>query len=223
MAAGWRGQYYRYRQLSLNLLAVYKQRSDLRAFLEIALSLSTLIVFIVFAIKPTALTMITLNQEINAKKATLNTLNQKISDLQIANDIYIQNEAAIPIIDTSVFTSPQPEILSKQIMGLAAKNSVNVLGISIDKTILIGQITTPKAAAPEAKPLPNGAHAMPISISATGSYSNLSGFLQDLEKLRIPIKFDSISVTSGRQSIDDSLVELITGRVPYLGKVNKSK
>lgn len=224
MALGWRGQYYKYKEFSLNLLAIYKQRTDIQAFLEIVLSTITLIVFIVFAIKPTALTMIGLNKEIKTKQETLNGLNKKIGDLQVANGVFIQNQQIIPDIEMSVPDKPQPEEISGQVTGLAAKNSVKILGISIGQVVISGHINSPANSTTisnkdlDLKPLPKGSKAMPISINVTGDYSNLVLFLLDLEKLRIPVKIDTISLSSSLGEANGGINELINGRVPYLGK-----
>lgn len=218
MALGWRGQYYKYREFSLNLLAIYKQRSDVQAFLEIILSLSTLIIFTLFAIKPTALTMITLNKEIAAKEETLNSLNQKITNLQLANEVYIQNEAIIPIIDEAVFTIPQPDTVSKQILGIGLKNSVSVTSLSVGQATIFGQKNLHKVST-DLKPLPNNAQSLPVSINAEGEYSNLVAFLTDLEKLRIPVKVDSLTIISSRLK-GNVLTELVNTRVPYIGVKN---
>lgn len=217
MALGLRGQYYRYREFSLNLLAIYKQRSDVQAFLEIILSLSTLIVFIVFAIKPTALTMISLNKEITAKQQTLNSLNQKITDLQTANAVYSQNESVIPDINTAIFTLARPDTLSKQILGLASQNSVTILSLTIGQATFFGQINQPKLTDVKSlQPLPNNAQSMPVLINIKGDYQHLFSFLTDLEKLRIPVKIDTATLSSSQLNGDNILTELINARVPYL-------
>ncbi len=217
MAVGWRGQYYRYKELSLNLLAIYRQRSDLRAFLEIILSLVTLIIFTVFALKPTALTMISLTKEIKEKQDTLNGLNQKINDLQTANNVFIENQNIIPNIDASVFTLPQPDTISKQIMAVSQKDSVDVIGLNIGQLTMRGPNTIAKETT-DLKPLPDGAQAINLSISVRGSYSNLILFLKDLENLRTPIKIDTMTISSTPQVEGIAIVELINGRVPYLGQ-----
>ncbi len=200
----------------MHLLAIYKQRSDLKAFLEIILSLSTLIVFIVFALKPTALTMVTLNKEIKEKKDTLNALNQKINDLQTANNVFIENQSVIPDIDAAIATNPKPDTLSKQILGIAQKDSVNLVGISVGQVPILGASSQPKDLPTELTPLPAGAESMSVSVSAKGSYSDLITFLRDLENLRIPIKVDLLTLSSSQT--DSAITELITGRVPYLGQ-----
>lgn len=215
MALGWRGQYYKYREFSLNLLAIYKQRSDVQAFLEIILSLTTLIVFTIFAIKPTALTMITLNKEIKSKEETLSGLNQKISDLALANNVYVQNQAVIPDIDAAVFTIPQPDSVSRQILTIGQKNSVSITGLAIGQATILGQKNLHKEPT-DLKPLPNNTQSLPVSINVSGEYNNLMSFLKDLEQLRIPLKIDKLTINSSVLKAN-TLTELINIRVPYLG------
>ena len=105
MALGWRGQYYRYKDYFLNIVALYKQRRDLRAFLEVILSLSTVIIFVVFALKPTALTIISLYNEIKVKKDTLRVYNAHLESVHFnreeykyiedVKEILIQNELKV--------------------------------------------------------------------------------------------------------------------------------
>jgi len=216
MATGWRTQYFRYKGFFLNIVTLYKQRRDLRAFLELVLSLSTIIIFVVFALKPTAVTIISLYNQIKNKQETLNSLNQKVSNLQTANKIFNQNKSVIPDIDAAIFTGPEPDTVSKQILGLASKNSVNLLGVSIGQVMLIGKNTAPKD--PSVKPLPGGALSMLVSISAKGSYPNLLAFTKDLETLRIPVKIDSLTINSSQTEGGRVIVVTVTARIPYLEK-----
>ena len=216
MATGWRVQYYRYKDFFLNIMGVYKQRKDLRAFLELILSLSTVIIFVIFALKPTTLTIISLYNQIRNKQVVLNSLNQKISNLQTANNIFNQNKNFIPDIDAAIFTSPEPDTISKQILGLSSKDSVGLLGVSIGQIMLIGKSTAPKDLS--VKPLPAGALAMPVSASIKGGYLNILSFIKDLENLRIPVKIDSLTITSSQTEGGSVIVGVVTARVPYLGK-----
>src|SRR5689334_5747586 len=145
MALGWRGQYLRYREFFLNISDLYKKRADLRAFLEVILSISTVTIFLLFALKPTALTIISLLQEIKDKQTTVNALTQKVSNLNTANNVFAENQNLIPDIEESVSTSPEPDTIAQQIEGIAAKNSANILGISIGQVTLVGTIPVKKS------------------------------------------------------------------------------
>lgn len=217
MALGWRDQYTRYRGYFLNIVNLYKQRADLRAFVEVIFSIATITIFLVFALKPTALTIIALIGQINEKKATVTSLDQKISDLAQASIVYNQNQSLIALTDTAVSNSPQPDTFAKQVYGIATKDSVKIVGISIGEVALVGtvKINTPPSTL---KSLPENALEMPVSINAQGDFASLTTFLKDIEGMRIVTKIDQVGINSSQSSGQTVIVELISGRVPYIGK-----
>ncbi len=216
MATGWRGQYIRYRGFFLNIVDLYKKRADLRAFLEVILSISTVTIFLLFALKPTMLTIVSLVKEIKEKQTTLAKLNQKISDLETAINIYSQNQNFIPNIDLSVPTKAAPDVVAKQVQALAAKDSVSILGISVSQVALVGSLPTKKGSS-EIKPLPTGAKEMPFSISVKGDYAALTTFIKDLENLRVVTKIDTLLINSSNTETGRVIVAVISGRAPFLG------
>ena len=196
MALGWRGQYSRYKEFFLNILALYKKRADLKMFLEVILSIITITIFSLFALKPTALTIIALVKEVQGKESLIEKLDQKISNLEKAREVFSQEQSAIPIIESAIPDSPSPDILVGQIEGLAVKNSVGVLGISIGEVALIG----------------NKAKEVSISISITSAYQNLNLMIKDIENLRIPVKIDTLGINAN--------TAIISGKVPILPNEN---
>ena len=217
MKQGWRGQYYRYRGYFLDILNLYKKRSDLRAFVEVILSLSTITIFLVFALKPTALTIISLVKEIKGKQIMISGLNQKISDLSKAQTLFAQNQDSIPNIDIAVETKPEPDTVSKQIIGLSAKNSVNILGLSVDRVTLIGKPVLVNVVS-GSKPLPGNAQEMSVSINIQGDYLNMLSFISDFENLRIASKIDLVGFNSSELNGVKVINLLVSARVPFLGE-----
>lgn len=216
MALGWRGQYYRYQGFFLNIVDLYKKRQDLRMFTEVILSLTTIIIFLVFALKPTVLTIINLVQEIHSKKETIAQLNQKISALEKAQNIYSQNSTFIPIAESSIPGKPQPESFVKQIEGTALQNSVDILGISVGQVNLTG-VETQKEKLSNLKPVSSKAKEMTISINVSGDFAKLNSFINNLDNLRRPIKIDILGINSSLTDKGRIIVIAINGRVPYLG------
>jgi len=214
MALGWKGSYTRYREFFLNIAELYKKKADLRAFLEIILSLSTIIIFLLFALKPTVITIVDLLQQIKQKESTLSALTQKVSDLQKAAGLLQQNQAFIPNINIAVSSLAKPNILAEQILGLSAKDSVEILGFSIDQINLVGPSL--KKSGSDSKPLPGDSREMPFSISIKGAYPNLTAFMNDIEELRIMIKIDSYTVSASSTEKGLTIVAVMSGRVPFL-------
>jgi hypothetical protein len=216
MAQDWRGSYKRYQGFFLNLAEVYKKRADFRAFLEIMLSISTVTIFLLFALKPTAVTIIGLLKQLKEKEQILTVLTQKVSDLQAAGKVLAQAQTSIPNIDLAVPEVPKPDILAQQVEGLAIKDGVEILGISIGQFAVSGTPAENKKGS--IKPLPQDAKGASFSISARGSYQNLAAFTSDFKNLRIVSNIDTAVVGSSLTDRGLVIVLIISGRLPYLGK-----
>lgn len=217
MALGWRDQYSRYKGFFLNIQALYKKRPDLRAFVELMLSISTVIIFINFALKPTALTIISLYNDIQTKQKTISILSKKVSDLETAGDLIYQHQPQLPDIDNSVGDSPKPDFITEQIRAIGAKDSVTILSVSIGQVALTGTSLAPKADI-GILPLPANSNSMDLSFSVKGDYANVISFLKDLENLRAVTKLDTTSIRSTLSDTGQSIAIAVSGRVPFIGK-----
>ena len=217
MALGWRKEYIRYKEYFLNVLTIYKQKEDLRMFLEILLSLATVSFFGAFALRPTLVTIAALLTEINSKEEIVAKLDTKIQNLALATSLMESETARLPLIENAVPASASPETLVRQVEGLAAKNGVNLLGVSLGQVTLLGEV---KKVPPEegVTPLPEDALGISFSVSLSGNYSELLGFLADLEKLRRPLAIDTTGMTTTETEEGKTLVILVSGRAPYIGK-----
>lgn len=215
MALGWRQSYLRYREFFLNIVALYKKRPDLKAFLEIILSISTITIFLLFALKPTILTIISLYQQIQDKKTTLAGLTQKVSNLATANGVLTRNQSVIPDINFAVPKLPNPDALSQQIEALAVRDSVSILGLSVNQVALVGTLSSKTA--PGLKALPGNAKEMTFSLNVSGDYTNLMPFVRDFENLRLTSKIDTLSISSSTTEKGTVIILIISGRIPYIG------
>lgn len=216
MALGWRGQYLRYRELFLNVLAIYKTKPDIRVFLEILLSLATISFFTIFALRPTLLTISGLLVEIASKEETLGKIDQKINDLGTARVNFERERSRVPMIKTSVSDDPEVDILTNQLLGASKQSSSNVLGLTIAEIVLLGDKGVQKKKEKTIE-LPESAGEINFSVNANGVYPALATFLSSLENLRVPLSLDSINLTLAKTDEGKTLVLVISGRSPYLG------
>lgn len=216
MAQSWRKEYSRYKSFFLSIADLYRKKRDLRMFLEILLSLTTISFFGIFALRPTLLTISQLIVDIKFKKETVSKMDTKIKNLETAQQILDKETFRLSLLSSSVFDTPRPEIFARQVEGLSSKNFVNILGITVGDVAILGKIKAVKAST-ELKPLPEDALGVDFSTSATGSYQQLYSFLQDIENLRIPLKIDSYSITSSKVNEQTLLTLVVSGRIPYLG------
>jgi len=215
MALGWRKDYLRYRSYFLNIVNVYKQRQDFKAFLELILTLATVSFFALFALKPTILTVIELLKEIDAKEKTVEKMNTKIQNLQQAQTLYVQEETKIKLLETAIPDDPAPDLFVRQIEGLATSYPVNLLGITIGEVTLLGEEKVKKST-DKLQPLPEESKGINFSISIAGSYQGLVNFLSALEDMRRPVKIDALNIISPQLEETQNLVLVVTGRTPYL-------
>ena len=215
MAIGWKNQYFRYKDFFLNIGLLYKRREDVRMFLEIILSLGTVAIFAIFALKPTALTIAQLAKDIKAKEETLAQLTAKTDNLSTAKKLYEAEVSSIPAIKYAIPDIPTSDSLVRQIEMAAAKDTIKILNFAVDGHTLIG---TPKAAlTPEGlSAFPTDSGSVTFAVTVTGDYPALLAFLKDLENLRRPIKIDLAKVFS--VALEVGLVQNMTvgGRAPYL-------
>ena len=194
MAVGWKKDYLRYKDFFLNVLRLYKSKPNFKIYLELILSLSAMVIFSIFAIRPTIITIIGLNKEIRGKEETVVKLKQKIKNLQTAS-MTLQAEAnRLPLIIQAVPNLASPEVFVKQIENIASQNGVIILKLSASEEI----------------------NELPFSISVTGHYASLSSFLKSVENLRRPVKFDSFAIISSVADLEKVLTLTITGKLPYL-------
>jgi len=217
--ASWQRDYSRYKNFFLDILRVYKERPDLRAFLEIGLSLTAIIIFSVFAIRPTILTILELNKEIKNKEDISLKLNEKITNLQKAGLILQEQAENLVFLTQAVPVLAEPESFIKQIEVTATSNSVTILGLSASEVVLLGDSESKKQK--DVDTLPENAGEVPITISVTGTYPNLLTFLKILENLRRPIKVDTFSINSNTTDTGKILVMIVSGRTPYLNTNKK--
>jgi hypothetical protein len=215
MALGWRKDYLRYRSHFLNIVNVYKQRRDLKAFLELILTLAAISFFALFALKPTILTIIELLREIEAKEETVDKMNTKIQNLQQAQTLYIREETRIKLLETAVPDKPAPDLFVRQVEGLATSYPINLLGITIGEVTLLGE-EKEKRSKDELQPLPEGSKGITFSISIAGGYQGLVNFLSALEDTRRPVKIDALNILSPKLEETQNLILVVTGRTPYL-------
>lgn len=220
MATGWKKDYFRYKDFFLNVLNQYKAKPNFKKYLELILSMATIALFAIFAIKPTILTVIDLNKEIKEKEATVVKLKQKIKDLQLGNNILQKESSRLPTILQAIPTKATPEVLVKQIESLVTNNSLSIVSFSASDAVLIGNDEKINKSQETIK-LPNNASQLPFTITVTGNYQNLFAFIKDVQNLRRPVQIDSFAINSNFVEEKKTLVLMLSGRVPFLLNTNE--
>jgi len=213
MQSDWRRQYQRYRELFLNIVGFYKKKPDVKIFLELFLSLATVSIFSIFALKPTGITIIGLIKEIKEKQKTLDLMTAKLNSLKQAQAVVEKEEQRIALLDTAIPTHPDPETFVKQIEGVAMTNPNSLTSFSLNEVVLVGKDT--KKASKEEEGLPKGAGGLGFSLAFVKDYDSLLKIISNLENLRRPIKIDSLRILKPTLGEATDLGLSLSGQAPY--------
>lgn len=223
METSWRRNYLRYKSFFLNVLSQYKEKSELKAYLEILLSLTTVSIFAVFALRPTILTIAELIGQIEEKKTTISQMDAKIQSLSQAQNIYDRQSSSIDLlINYTIPKLSNSDIFARQIEALAVKNQVAISDFRIGKGLIYKKIPlNPFSIVPTDTENQDSDQKLDFHISVEApieSYSSLATFLQDLEKLRTPPEIRNINFSQKSESgtTQKQLSLVVDGGLPYL-------
>lgn len=198
----------------MDIYRVYKNRVDVKIFLEIILSLVTISFFAAFALRPTAFTITQLLEDIRAKEEVVVALDKKIADLQTAQGVFRSEGARLSLLNDALPNSPSPETFARQIEGLSTRSGATLNNLVMDNVVLIGDRSGGSSNA-NLSEFPTGAGEIGFSLNALGSYQSLSTLLTDLERLRRPIKIDNAIMGVAQSDTERTLTLSVTGRIPY--------
>ena len=206
----WRTNYKRYRE---SIASLIEKREDIRAYLGILLSLFTVSFFGIFALRPTLTTIGELVSQINTQRKTVETLNQKIENLEMAKINLQKVRSDLLVLDQAIPANPDPHIVIRQMETLAKTQTINPANISVGKTPILG-------ASSQIEEL----QSYPFSFTFQGDTTNILSFFDKVKTLRRIVTIDRVTINRKAQSdsgdlTESSLLQLtISGDLPYYPK-----
>jgi len=211
----WRQSYSKYKEYFLNIAIFYRKREDVKAFLEILLSLGAITVFALAAIRPTLTTIAELIRDMEEKQKVLQTMETKIQALTKAQSLYNQNLESINLLNTAIPEGPEPHTAVRQIEGTIQNNSGNIIRIQADEATILGtEQTSNYIEATGSATLPTEARNLRLTANISQNYPQLLSLLQSLEKLRRPLLFNEISLLTLPE--ENQLVLTTETLIPYI-------
>jgi hypothetical protein len=210
----------------------YRERADLRAYTEILLSLLTICIFSIFALKPTLVTIAQLLKEIDSKKETLVTIDAKIKKLSQAQILFDQYRSKVELLDSALPEKSSPAVIIRQIEGLSSTNKINISSMTLGENVIIGENIPVSENIKEEKDaaIPNSG-TLPLTILSQNQidlYPQIVNFLSDIERLRIALKIESITLSIASNNIQNDgnisdLSFLLNGNIYYYLGSTKSE
>lgn len=192
MALSWQTEVHRYRRYFVNIRQFYRQKKVL-VYTEIILSLLTTAFFIIFAIKPTLVTIAGLSKEIKDKKMVTQKLAEKINNLNLAQQEYEELRRDLYLVEQALPSNSQISLLVAQIEMLASSTGVIVGSVNYSSTpIREGRI-----------PSDDQARRIAFSLLIQGDYEHLKNFLFAFNNLRRIIRVKEFGITLSKSPIGE--------------------
>ena len=141
-------------------------------------------------------------------------MDSKIQDIGKAQILYDQERKRLELLESSVPKNPAFDTFVRQIEGLAGKSQAQIASMQIGQTVILGQ-SSPESQKTKKDPLVENAQELTFLINASAPYKELYNFLSDLERLRRPVKIDSLNFRSSETEEGKSLFLVIDARVPF--------
>lgn len=173
----------RSKQITRTLMDFYS-KPIAKISLELFISVFTVIIFALFAIRPVLLTMSDLIKEIDDKKQLNTQLTQKIAALSSAQAQYLTASAQLPLLDQAIPPTPQFD-----------KAILIIEKIASDRGLLIESMSAseiPKEPSKDVAFAVKTRVSTPVTVILNGDYPTISQFVDDIRNSQRTMVIDSI-------------------------------
>lgn len=198
---------------SRNLQKYYRLPS-IQVSLTLVLSLFIVAFFIIFALGPTIVAVVSLQKNITDSRTTLQQLEAKVLVLRKISTEFEVLKPSLPTLNLDIpntGSSYSPLVLVVE--SLARQTGVSVQTESIGSTLLYSRILSPFT--------PNRVQSivtLPLTLQVAGPYPQVSSFLSKLLSMERIVTLDSVTITRNTSTKNgDTLVSLqMSGNAYYL-------
>lgn len=192
----------------------YYRMPAVQVSLTLVLSLFVMAIFIVFALRPTIVTIVTLKKTIAESEKIRQQLSVKMTNLQKAS---VQFELLKPILPMLNSTIPnngaEYSPLTTAIEILARQTGTQLESESLGPTLLFSRIISPFIPSKDQSVVE-----LPFTARVIGSYPNISAFLAKLLSMERIIIIESVTITReiGSKEENTNVALNISGSAYYL-------
>lgn len=181
-------------------LGKYYHLPAVQVSLTLVLSLFIMAIFIVFALRPTVIAILSLQKNIIVSKTTLQQLDTKVSNLQKASVRLDAIKPNLPNLNVSIPNNGANYVtLAMAVEQLSIQTGTQIESGSLGPTILYSRILT--VFSPDKN---QSVVTLPFTVRVTGSYPAVYSFLSQLLLMERIVSVDSVTIT--KQSISKTAV-----------------
>ncbi len=182
-------------------LQKFYEKPVTRVSLELVLSLVTVMLFSLLALRPTLNTMSQLVKEIEDKRQVDDALTKKLAALNTAQNEYYTYRDRFQILETAVYEDLTLQDTLFAIEYLAQNTNVELLSLRIKEFPvgnLGGELEQAAANARRTSSRPKVVGVYSVSLSFAGSYSDILRFFKEVESVRPLFSLQSFSFSIRR-------------------------
>lgn len=197
------------RQNISDTLNQFYQKPIAQVSSELVFSILAVIVFALFAIRPTLLTMSSLVKEMQDKETLNQALTQKIASLSSVQNDYVSNQDKLELLDQAIPPNPELATAILTIEKIASEN--NLLIVNIQANEVPREDSTATGSAEKTRV------SKPIIVTVQGDYPVVRKFVADLQKTRRVLVIDSVVFSLSDVRGQKVLRAVITINMQYFG------
>lgn len=213
------------KQQLTNALITFYHKPVAKVSLELLLSLSTVIFFAVFAIRPTLLTMSDLIKQIEDKQKLAQDLDKKIAALSSVQSEYLRLQPQLSLLDEAVPSSPQLLYTIKVIERLASEHGLVITNVNVPEVPPESGPATPTLARTQTDQAVGTGETkintqprrvdLRISIKTKGNYQDIRQFVEALQQYRRTLVVENVIFTIQEQQGTRALESVVNIVLPY--------
>ena len=188
-------------------VALLYQRPEIKASIEVILSVFTIALLIIFAIAPTITNIAKLQKKIEDQQKVLTQADNKMAKLISAQSQMTTYQDKLDLFDMAVPDSFGYFGMIKRIEILTAKNNVTLTKLSLPASIAYGNSDPTKIKAVQMSKLlkadTNNLIQAEVLFGVDGSPSNVISFLSDMENMDRSVLINSIKLSKPQSTVID--------------------
>lgn len=189
MALDYKSSLGRYRRY----LETVQKQPLFRASLFVVFSLVLLIALLIWALRPTLVTISGLLGTIEQQKEIEDKLNRKIVALQQAQQAYQQLQPRLTFLDGGLPTSLDMAVWARNVEQIASGSGIELVGINVEKIEVAGTATE------------GGLVRIGFTMTAKGQYSQFRMFVVALENMRRVVDLSDIKIDKGGLTVKGTI------------------
>jgi Tfp pilus assembly protein PilO len=196
-------------QLTITLLKFY-DKPIAKVSLELVFTILAVVVFALFAIRPTIQTMGKLIKELEDKEALYQKLNQKVAALESVSSQYQLNQERLQILDEVIPPTPRFEEALTIIEKFASEGQLTIVSLQAKEV--------PKEPINDVPFEQKSRVSRPIVLTVTGDYPAIRELIEKIQGVRRALIVDTVVFSVTEQRSRKVLQAAITINVPYFAE-----